>query len=205
MRLTELFEQLRVARTLTPAQLRRLASLRLSDLLDGEVARARVRVGDLSKRYPTAGERELSQLVIEQKKQLASVVGGVTGVFGAITVPVDLVGMVYLQLSLLTEVSTAFKAPLHSEVDRQALLDLFGYANGIGPLQRASPRVLGSLARMVLARGGFARLSRAMPLVAAPISAWVNHQHIQRVGDTAIRHFEGWRQVHEKHERRSGR
>ena len=84
------------------------------------------------------------------------------------------------------------------------VLDLFGYANGIGPVQRASPKVLGSLAAMVLTKTGLKAIGRAMPLVAAPISAYLNNQHIQRVGDSAIRHYDGWVHAHEKSKKASG-
>jgi hypothetical protein len=200
-----LFEQLKGAQRLSPARLRRLANERLHDLVEKEAVRARARIDALTQRYPSAGPRELAQRLIDQKKQLASVVGGVTGVFGAVTVPLDLVGMVYLQLSLLTEVATAFKVSLRSERERDELLDLFGYANGIGPLQRSSPRVLGSLAAALLAKGGLKTLSRAVPLVAAPVSAYLNTQHVQRVGDAAVRHFDGWGRAHEKQRQASGR
>lgn len=199
-----LLEQVKAARRLTPKNLKKLANERLSDLVDKEAVRARARVDELQQRYPSAGPRELAQRLIDQKKQLASMVGGVTGVFGAVTVPVDLVGMVYLQISLLTEVATVFKVSLKSERERQELLDLFGYANGIGPVQRSSPRLLGSLAALLLAKGGLKTVSRAMPLVAAPISAYLNNQHIQQVGDGAVRHYDGWVHAHEKQKKASG-
>lgn len=199
-----LLEQVKAARRLTPKNLKKLANERLSDLVDKEAVRARARVDELQQRYPSAGPRELAQRLIDQKKQLASMVGGVTGVFGAVTVPVDLVGMVYLQLSLLTEVATVFKVSLKSERERQELLDLFGYSNGIGPVQRSSPRLLGSLAALLLAKGGLKTVSRAMPLVAAPISAYLNNQHIQQVGDAAVRHYDGWVHAHEKQKKASG-
>jgi hypothetical protein len=199
-----LLEQLKSARRLSPKNLRKLAGERLSDLVEKEAVRARARVEELQQRYPSAGPRELSQRLVDQKKQLASMVGGVTGVFGAVTVPLDLVGMVYLQLSLLTEVATVFKVSLKSERERQELLDLFGYSNGIGPVQRSSPKVVGSLAALLLARGGLKTLSRAMPLVAAPISAYLNNQHIQQVGEAAVRHYDGWVHAHEKQKKASG-
>lgn len=199
-----LLEQLKGARRLSPKNLRKLAGERLSDLVEKEAVRARARVDELQQRYPSAGPRELSQRLVDQKKQLASMVGGVTGVFGAVTVPLDLVGMVYLQLSLLTEVATVFKVSLKSERERQELLDLFGYSNGIGPVQRSSPKVVGSLAALLLARGGLKTLSRAMPLVAAPISAYLNNQHIQQVGEAAVRHYDGWVHAHEKQKKASG-
>ena len=56
----------------------------------------------------------------------------------------------------------------------------------------------------LLARGGLKGLSRTMPLVAAPISAYLNNQHIQKVGDAAVRHYEGWSKAHEKATKASG-
>lgn len=190
--------------SLSPSKLKSLANERLSDLIDKEAVRARVSLEDLQQRYPSAGPRELSQRYIDSRKQAASVLGGVTGVFGAVTVPVDLVGMVYLQLALLVEIGTVFKADFKNERGKKDVLDLFGYANGIGPIQRASPKVLGSLAAMVLTKTGLKALGRAMPLVAAPISAYLNNQHVQRVGDSAIRHYDGWVHAHEKSKKASG-
>lgn len=189
---------------LHPKHLKKLSGERLSDLIDKEAVRARAKVDELQQRYPSAGPRELSQRLIDHKKNLASMMGGVTGVFGVVTVPVDLAGMLYLQLSLLTEVATVFKLSLKSEREKQELLDLLGYSNGIGPLQRSSPKVLGTVAAMVLSKGGLKTLSRAMPLVAAPISAWMNNSHIQKVGDSAVRHYDGWQHAHEKSKRASG-
>ncbi len=189
---------------LTPTRLKALTNQKLAELIDQEAARARPSLEDLQQRYPSAGPRELAQRFIDSRKQMAGVLGGVTGVFGAVTVPLDLVGMVYLQLALMVEVGTVFKADVRSDRGKKELLDLFGYANGIGPLQRISPKVLGSLARLVLTRSGLAAVGRAMPLVAAPISAYLNNQHVQRVGDSAIRHFDGWVHAHEKQKRASG-
>lgn len=189
---------------LSPSKLKSLANERLSDLIDKEAVRARASLDELQQRYPSAGPRELSQRLIDSKKQVASMLGGVTGIFGAVTVPVDLIGMVYLQLVLLVEVGTVFKADFKNERGKKDVLDLFGYANGIGPVQRASPKVLGSLAAMVLTKTGLKAIGRAMPLVAAPISAYLNNQHIQRVGDSAIRHYDGWVHAHEKSKKASG-
>lgn len=199
-----LLEQVKVVRQLTPGNLKKLGNTQLSELIEKEAVRARVRVDELQQRYPSAGPRELSQRLIDSKKNLASMVGGITGVFGAVTVPIDLVGMVYLQLSLLTEVATVFKLSLKAERERQELIDLLGYSNGLGPLQRSGPKVVGSLAALLLARGGLKGLSRAMPLVAAPISAYLNNQHIQQVGEAAVRHYDGWVHAHQKSQKAAG-
>lgn len=199
-----LLEQAKAVRRLSPANVKRLANVQLSELIEKEAVRARARVEELARRYPSAGPRELGQRLIDQKKSVAAMVGGVTGVFGLVSVPVDLVGMLYLQLSLLVEVATVFKSPLKSERERQELIDLLGYANGIGPVQRSGPKVLGSVAQLLLAKGGLKGLSRAMPLVAAPVSAYLNNQHIQEVGESAVRHFDGWVHAHAKAKKASG-
>lgn len=188
-------------KNLSPSKLKSLANAQLSELIDKEAVRARASLDDFQQRYPSAGPRELSQRYIDSRKQMAGVLGGVTGVFGVASVPVDLLGMVYLQMALLVEIATVFKADLRAERGKKDVLDLFGYANGIGPVQRASPKVLGSLASMVLAKTGLKAIGRAMPLVAAPISAYLNNQHIQRVGDSAIRHYDGWLHAQEKAKR----
>lgn len=199
-----LLEQVKVVKQLTPANLKRIGNTQLSELIEKEAVRARAKVDEMQQRYPSAGPRELSQRMIDSKKSVASMVGGITGVFGVFTVPVDLVGMVYLQLSLLTEVATVFKLSLKSERERQELIDLLGYSNGIGPLQRSGPKVVSTVAALLLARGGLKGLSRAMPLVAAPISAYLNNQHIQQVGESAVRHYDGWVHAHEKSQKAAG-
>ena len=93
---------------------------------------------------------------------------------------------------------------LKSERARQELLDVFGYANGIGPLQRASPKLVGKLATVLLTKGGLETIGRAMPLVAAPISAYLNNQHIQQVGEQAVRHYDGFSAAHAKTKKASG-
>jgi hypothetical protein len=190
--LNESFKQL------NPAEMKRLAGAKLSDIVLQEIARSRMRVDELQKRYPTAGAKELAQHLIDGKKALAGMAGGVSGVFGLISVPADLLFMAWLQIILLVDVATVYKVNLKSERARAELLDLFGYANGMGPLQRSSPKVLGGLAAKLAIKGGLPTLGRAMPLVAAPITAYLNNQHIQAVGEQAVRFYEGFDKAHAK-------
>ncbi|NMO19760.1 EcsC family protein [Pyxidicoccus fallax] len=191
-------ERLSFVKKLTPAELKKLGSARLSDVVLGEVGRARVRVAELEKRYPNAPPKELAQRLIDDKKNLASMAGGISGVFGLVALPADMLFMTYLQLVLLTDVATLYKANLKTERARGEMLDLFGYANGLGPLHRAGPKVLGKLASMLLEKGGLHTFGRAMPLVAAPITAYFNNQHIQMVGEQAVRFYEGFDKAHAK-------
>ena len=49
-----------------------------------------------------------TQRFIDDKKTFASLVGGVSGIFGVLSVPPDLMVMTYLQLQLLVEVAKSF-------------------------------------------------------------------------------------------------
>lgn len=191
-------ERLNEFRKLSPAEVKKLAGAKLSDVVLQELGRSRVRITELEKRYPSASPKELAQHLIDGKKAMASMVGGVSGVFGLISVPADLLFMAWLQIILLVDVATLYKVNLKSSHARGELLDLFGYANGLGPLRRSSPKVLGGLAAKLLAKGGLPTLGRAMPLVAAPITAYLNNQHIQAVGEQALRFYEGFDKAHAK-------
>ena len=189
----------------TPAELKKLADTKLSDLVQQEVPRSRKRVTELEQRYPSASTREKAQRLIDEKKHVASMVGGVSGVFGLIGLPMDLTVMAWLQLSLLVDLATLYKVNLKSERGRNELLDLYGYAAGVGPVERPGPRVLGKVAEVLLKKGGLQTLGRAMPLVAAPVTAYLNNQHIQRVGDHAVRSYEGFDKAHAKTKQASSR
>lgn len=196
-------ERVQAVRMLTPSELRKMANKRLSDVVLGELSRARERVADLEQRYPSAGPREKAQRLIDSKKNVAGMVGGISGVFGLASIPADLMVMAWLQIILLVDIATVYKANLKSERARSELLDLFGYANGIGPVQRAGPKVLGKVAGALLEKGGMATIGRAVPLVAAPITAYLNNQHIQEVGDQAIRFYEGFDKARQKSRKRA--
>ena len=182
----------KVLRGFRPANLKRLASLRLSTVVLQEARRAKRRVSELKTRYPSAGPRELSQHVIEQKKQVAALVGGISGAFGVAGIPADLVAMVFLEIQLLVDVATAHEVRLEFPRSREELLEVLGTANGVGSLGRASPKVLGKVAQVLFERGGFANMGRAFPLVAAPITSWLNNRDIQKLGDAALRHYGGF-------------
>lgn len=191
-------ERLQFLKVLTPRGLKRLAGQRLSDTVAAEIPRAKKRIADLEQRYPSAGPRELAQRMIDQKKQLAAMVGGVSGIFGLASIPADLVVMAWLQIVLLVDIATLYKANLKAERPRSELLELLGYANGVNSFQRAGPKVLGKVAGVLFEKGGWATLGRAMPLVAAPVTAYINNRHIQSVGDEALRHYDGFGKARDK-------
>jgi hypothetical protein len=189
---------------LTPRGLRTLAGQRLSDVVRTSIPRSRRRVGELAKRYPGSSPRELAQRLIDNKKEIASMVGGVSGMFGLAAVPADLLLMSWLQLILLVDIATLYRVNLKTERTRKELLELFAYANGIGPLQRASPKVLGKVVGKLLERRGLETVGRVLPLVAVPLTAYLNHQHIQATGDHALRYYHGFLKAQEKAKRSPG-
>ncbi|HEX8536629.1 MAG TPA: EcsC family protein [Cystobacter sp.] len=183
---------------LTPAELKKLADTKLTDLVQQEVPRARKRVLELEQRYPSASVRERAQRLVDEKKHVASMTGGIFGAFGLVGLPMDLTVMAWLQLTLLVDVATLYKVNLKGTHALNELLDLYGYTTGVGTLQRSGPRVLGKVAEVLLKKGGMQTLGRAMPLVAGPVTAYLNHQHIQKVGDNAVRFYEGFHKAHAK-------
>ncbi len=187
---------------LTPGGLKKLANRRLSDIVLTSVGRSRQRVAALAQHYPSADQRELARRLIDAKKEIASMVGGVSGVFGLVSVPADLLVMSWLQIVLLVDIATVYRVNLKSPRARKELLDLFAYANGIRPLQHAGPKVLGKVVGKLLERGGLKTFGRALPLVAAPVTAYLNNRHIQAVGDQALHYYHGFRKAHDK--RRTG-
>lgn len=183
---------------LTPAELKKLADTKLTDLVEQEVPRARKRVLEIEQRYPSAGIRERAQRLIDEKKHIASMTGGIFGVFGLVGLPMDLTVMAWLQLTLLVDLATLYKVNLKGSRARSELLEFYGYTTGVGPIRRTGPRVLGKVAEVLLVKGGMQTIGRAMPLVAAPVTAYFNNQHIQKVGEHAVRFYEGFDKAHAK-------
>jgi hypothetical protein len=183
---------------LTPAEFKKLADTKLTDLVEQEVPRSRKRVLEMEQRYPSASPRERAQRLIDEKKHVASMTGGIFGAFGLVGLPMDLTVMAWLQLTLLVDLATLYKVNLKGARATNELLDLYGYTTGVGPVQRSGPRVLGKVAEVLLKKGGMQTLGRAMPLVAGPVTAYLNNQHIQKVGEHAVRFYEGFDKAHAK-------
>ena len=197
-------ERLTFLKNLRPASLKRLASLRMEDVVALEAKRARTRMKTLRMRYPSAGPRELGQHAIESTKGLASLSGSVSGVFGLVSVPADLVVIAWLDTRMLADIATAYGVDLRFRRARTELLDVLGEANGVGPIKRSGPKMLGKVAAVLAEKGGFKSLGRAMPLVAAPVTAWLNNHHVQMVGEAALRQYDGFARAAAKTRAASG-
>ena len=181
---------------LTPKDLKKLANRKFSDLVLAEIHRSRARIGALQTTYPSADRNELATRLIDTKKTIATTGGAVSGLFGLVSVPLYLVFVTYLQVSLLVDIAVLTGVNLKSARAQDELLDLLGYANGTGPLVRAGPKVLGRIAVALLQRGGLPGLGRAVPVVASPLTAYLNNRALKRVGQEALRYYarEGKRQ-----------
>jgi len=164
-----------------------LAQRRLDRLIIEEIERARPKLRHLERRLPELPERELARQLIDEKKAYAGTGGMVSGFFGLLALPADLVLVTYLQLRLIVEIGLLYRVDLKSDRGQREVLEILGRGNGVGPLYRAGPTLFGRLVLRILQRKGLPSLGRAVPLVSAPISVWLNNRDIQRVGDEALR------------------
>jgi len=197
-------ERLAFLKKLSPASIKRLASLRMEDVVGLEAKRARARVKLLRARYPSAGPREIGYHIIDSTKGLASLSGSVSGVFGLVSVPADLVVIAWLDTRMLADIATAYDVDLRFRRARTELLDVLGEASGVGPIKRSGPKLVGKVAAVLAEKGGFSTLGRAMPLVAAPVTAWLNNHHVQMVGEAALRQYDGFQRAAAKRRAASG-
>ncbi len=175
-----------------------IARTRLDRLIVQEIEQARPRMKRLERRYPELPERELAQQLIDEKKAYAGTGGMVSGFFGLLALPADLLLVTFLQVRLIVEVGLLYRVNLKSDRGQSELLEVLGRGNGVGPLYRTGPTVFARLALRILQKKGLTSLGRAVPLVAAPISVWLNNRDIQRVGDEALRLWGSSRQLRAK-------
>jgi EcsC protein family len=178
-----------------------VAKEKLADLYLDQIARARKRVDDLRVRYPSAQAPEMAQRLIDHKKAWAATGGAVSGLFGLISVPADIAFVTALQLTLIMEIALVFRTNLKSDRARSEVFEVLGYSNGADTVNlatRAGPKIFARAAEKVLAKRGLAQLGRAVPVVAAPVVAWLNNKDIQRAGQAAVRFYGTMRELPRK-------
>ena len=171
------------------AELESLAEQQFDSLVLSEIGRARRRIHALERQYPAADTREVAQRLIDAKKTAASTSGAISGLFGLLSLPADLLVVTYLQIVLLVELATLHQANLKNERGRSELLDVLGYANGVGPIVRAGPKLLGRIALTLFEKASLPTLGRAFPVVAAPVTAYLNNRALERVGLAGLRYY----------------
>lgn len=172
---------------------------RLLDLdgwLLAQVGRARLAVAELRHAHPSEDRGRLAQRLIDEKKQLATSAGAITGFFGWAAIPVDLAWITWLRFTLALELAVLHGINLKGRSGRAELLDLLGLRESdLASLARAVPLVAARLGSAWVRRLGWRAVGRAVPILAAPLAAWVNGRDIQRLGDEAIRRFDTFRRV----------
>jgi hypothetical protein len=165
---------------------------KLQQVFLDEIARARKRVDELRDKYPSATVQELAQRLVDSKKTWASTGGAISGLFGLISLPADLAFVTALQLSLIMEIALLHKVNLKSERARDEVFDVLTYSTGADTenfLSRAGPKLMASIAGRVFSKGGLVWVGRAMPVVAAPLTAYFNNRDIQKAGEAALRYY----------------
>ncbi len=165
------------------------ARTRLRKLIQHERKRAQWHIDLIKRAEPYASKDRVAHLILDRWRNVATVEGGVTGAFGFAGVPLNLLLFAYCQLAVVVSIAEAYGVALDGEAGEKALLDVIGKAHGIEDLVRASPRVLGALARALAIRHGLGTLGRLVPMVAAPISARLNRKELERTGTEALRRF----------------
>ncbi|MBS2025410.1 MAG: EcsC family protein [Deltaproteobacteria bacterium] len=171
---------------------------KLSQLYLDEIGRARARVDELREKYPSADTPEMCRRLIDSKKAWASAGGALSGLFGWITLPADLAFVAVLQLSLIMEVALLHKVNLKSDRAREEVLEVLGYSNGADSLNlasRSAPKILARFATRFFTKRGLVGVTRAVPVISAPISAALNNRDIQRAGEAALRYYGTMRQL----------
>ncbi len=162
---------------------------RLRQLIQTERRRAQWHIDLIKKSEPYASKDRVAHLILDRWRSIATVEGGLTGAFGLAGVPVNILLFAYCQLAVVVSIAEAYGVALDGEAGESALLDVIARAHGIEDLVRASPRVLGALARALALKHGLGTLGRMVPMIAAPISASLNRRELERTGNEALRRF----------------
>jgi hypothetical protein len=170
----------------------------LRALLRRESSGAQEKVAKLRELYPEASPRELAYKLVEEKKKLAGIVGGVSGSMGFFGIPVDAAAMAWLQASLLAEIAGVFEVNVRTARGVEQAMALLDGAGGVSFGWRMLPKTLGATAAALSKRLGALGFGKAVPILSAPLSAYLNHRHLQAVGEEAIRRYDGFPKAHRK-------
>jgi len=160
---------------------------RWQTLVLGEIGRARERVRKLRRKHPGASPDEIAVRLIRTKQYIATAGGAVSGLFGAVTLPADFAFVTYLEVALILEIATVFGATLKTPRAQREVLEVLEYARGAKSSLVATTltRIAGSAVRRLAGK----LPARAIPLVAAPVSAAMHRRALGRVGETAVRFY----------------
>lgn len=165
------------------------AKTRLRDLIKSERQRARLHIHLIKQSEPIASNDRVARVMLDRWTKVAAAEGGITGVIGLLGVPINFLLFTYFQLAAVVSVAEAYGIELEGEAGEDALLSVIGRAHGMEDVVRASPRILGAIAKALALRHGLGLLGRLVPIAAAPISAALNERDMNRIGGEALRRF----------------
>lgn len=163
-----------------------------------ELSRSRLRVAGLQEKHPGADKAELSRRLIDLAKERAAKRGMVAGLFGWMSIPADVAQVAWMRFCLAVDLAVLHGVNLKSRSGRAELFDLLGLKGdepNLGTLARATPRWMKSATASMVKRIGWRSVGRTIPILAVPISAWVNGRDIEQMGTEALRRFDTFRRV----------
>lgn len=163
-----------------------------------ELTRSRLRVAELQHLHPDADKAELSRRLIDLAKDRAATRGMVAGLFGWMSIPADVAQVAWMRLCLAIDLAVLHGVNLKSRSGRAELFDLLGIEGGepnLRNLAKTTPRWMRSATSSMVKRMGWRTIGRTIPILAVPISAWVNGKDIEQMGRDALRRFDTFRRA----------
>ncbi|MEQ8272797.1 MAG: hypothetical protein RMA76_43835 [Deltaproteobacteria bacterium] len=170
------------------ARAKKVAAQKLRDLIRDERRRARFHIDLIERDGPISRDR-VAHIVLSRWVRAAQIEGGATGALGLLGVPLDALVFTYFQLAMIVTVAEAYGEDLDGYGGEDRVLGVLGRAHGVEDVLRASPRVIGAIAKAIALKHGLGSLGRVVPLIAAPISARINERTMLRTGQEALRTF----------------
>lgn len=161
----------------------------LRDLVEHERLRAQLYIDIIRTREPHASSDRIARVLLDRWTTLAKVEGGLTGVLGWVGIPLNFLLFAYCQLAVTVGIAEAYGVQLRGEAGEEALVDVIGRVHGLEDVVRASPRVLGAVAKALAMKYGLGTIGRMVPVLAAPVSARLNERELRRVGEAAMQRF----------------
>ncbi|MBI2375891.1 MAG: hypothetical protein HYV07_18000 [Deltaproteobacteria bacterium] len=165
------------------------ARAKLRELIEAERGRAQAHIAWVRRSEPSASNDRVAQIIARRWIAISGVEGGLTGSAGFVGVPLNLLLFSYSQIALIVSIAECYGIALEASAGEDAVLEVLGKAHGVEDVLRASPRVLGAIARTLALRYGMKNLGRLVPIISAPISAHLNERDMERLADHAFRRF----------------
>lgn len=154
-----------------------------------ERRRSRFYIEIIRRIEPEASRDRVAQLLAERWTQLARIEGGVTGAFGLVGIPLNLLLFSYAQFALIVAIAEVYGVTPEDSAGEEAILTTLREVQGFHQLVRTGPRIMAAIAKRLARHRGLAFMGRTVPLISAPLSAQLNASDMADVGRVAMRRF----------------